>query len=68
VASARKSNAQLTAVMPKATFVDKRTARDRTLSPPRLLFPSVQVNINAGHLPAAEPNGRRYLVTPLTGL
>ncbi|MDX2013412.1 MAG: MBL fold metallo-hydrolase, partial [Myxococcaceae bacterium] len=47
VASARKSNAQLTAVMPKATFVDKRTARDRTLSPPRLLFPSVQVNINA---------------------
>lgn len=68
VGSAKQSNAQLTAAMPKATFVEKRTARDRTLSPPRLLFPSVQVNINAGHLPKPKPNGRRYLVTPLTGL
>jgi glyoxylase-like metal-dependent hydrolase (beta-lactamase superfamily II) len=68
VGSAKKSNAQLTAAMPKDAFVDKRTARDRTLSPPRLLFPSVQVNINAGHLPAPQANGRRYLVTPLTGL
>ncbi|MCU0697065.1 MAG: MBL fold metallo-hydrolase [Myxococcaceae bacterium] len=68
VGSAKRSNAQLTAVMAKATFVDRRTARDRTLAPPRLLFPSVQVNINGGHLPAAQANGRRYLVTPLTGL
>lgn len=68
VASAKQANAQLTAAMPKSAFVEKRTARDRTLSPPRLLFPSVQVNINAGHLPAPQPNGRRYLVTPLTGL
>jgi glyoxylase-like metal-dependent hydrolase (beta-lactamase superfamily II) len=68
VASAKKANAQLTAAMPKGTFVEKRTARDRTLSPPRLLFPSVQLNINAGHLPEPKTNGRRYLVTPLTGL
>lgn len=68
VGSARNSNAQLTASMSKPAFVEKRTARDRTLSPPRLLYPSVQVNIAAGQLPEARSNGRRYLVTPLTGL
>lgn len=68
VGSAKQANAQLTASMSKPAFVEKRTARDRTLSPPRLLYPSVQVNIAAGLLPAAKPNGRRYLVTPLTGL
>lgn len=68
VSSAKKANAQLTASMSKSAFVEKRSARDRTLSPPRLLYPSVQVNINAGLLPAPRPNGRRYLVTPLTGL
>lgn len=68
VGSARNSNAQLTASMSKPAFVEKRTARDRTLSPPRLLYPSVQVNITAGQLPEARSNGRRYLVTPLTGL
>lgn len=68
VGSAKQANAQLTASMPKPVFVEKRTARDRTLSPPRLLYPSVQVNIAAGQLPAPKANGRRYLVTPLSGL
>lgn len=68
VGSAKQANAQLTASMSKPAFIEKRTARDRTLSPPRLLYPSVQVNIAAGQLPAPKPNGRRYLVTPLTGL
>lgn len=68
VEHAKAANVQLTAVMAKGAFVDKRTARDRTLSPPRLLYPSVQVNIDAGRLPAPRENGRRYLVTPLTGL
>ena len=67
VGSAKEMNVQLPVAMPKATFVEKRTARDRTLSPPRLLYPSVQVNINAGLLPEPKPNGRRYLVTPLNG-
>ncbi len=43
-------------------------ARDRTLSAPRLLFPSLQVNINAGALPAAEGNGVGYLKIPLNYL
>ena len=42
-----------------------RTARDKTLAAPRLLFPSVQVNIDAGHLPAPGKNGVSYLKTPL---
>jgi hypothetical protein len=32
---------------------------------PRLILPSLQVNIRAGELPAAEANGIRYLKTPL---
>ncbi len=42
-----------------------RTERDATLAPPRLIFPSVQVNVRAGKLPPAESNGRSYLKFPL---
>jgi hypothetical protein len=42
-----------------------RTERDRTLAAPRLLLPSVQVNINAGKMPAPEGNGVSYLKIPL---
>jgi hypothetical protein len=44
-----------------------REARDATLAVPRLLLPSVQVNIRAGHLPPAHANGRRYLRIPVSG-
>ena len=46
-------------------FVAMREARDRTLGMPRLILPSVQVNIRAGHLPEAEANGVSYLKLPL---
>lgn len=46
-------------------FVGFRTARDKTLAAPKLLLPSVQVNINAGTLPAAEDNGMSYLKIPV---
>jgi hypothetical protein len=46
-------------------FVSMRTARDATLAMPRLLLPSVQVNMRAGQLPPAEDNGVRYLKLPL---
>ena len=46
-------------------FVAKRTARDKTLSTPLLLLPSIQVNMRAGHFPPAEANGVRYLKVPL---
>jgi glyoxylase-like metal-dependent hydrolase (beta-lactamase superfamily II) len=47
-------------------FVDMRNARDAGLSAPRLLLPSIQVNIRAGNFPPAEANGVRYLTIPVT--
>lgn len=67
VGSARAANVQLSGRTTKADFVTLRTARDRTLDPPRLLYPAVQVNLDGGNLPAPASNGRRYLVTPLHG-
>ena len=49
-------------------FVQMRTKRDATLAMPKLILPSVQVNIRAGHLPEPEDNGRRYLKLPLDTL
>jgi glyoxylase-like metal-dependent hydrolase (beta-lactamase superfamily II) len=46
-------------------FVAMREARDATLAMPRLILPSVQVNMRAGHLPPAEENGVRYLKIPV---
>ncbi len=47
-------------------FVTMREKRDATLSTPRLLLPSIQVNIRAGRFPDAEANGVRYLKIPVT--
>lgn len=46
-------------------FVTMRHNRDATLSMPRLILPSIQVNIRAGQLPEPESNGERYLKIPL---
>jgi glyoxylase-like metal-dependent hydrolase (beta-lactamase superfamily II) len=47
-------------------FVAMREARDATLCAPKLLYPSIQVNIRAGKLPPAEQDGSRYLRIPLS--
>ena len=47
-------------------FIALRTARDRTLGIPNLLYPAIQVNVRAGMLPPAEANGVAYLKIPLT--
>lgn len=49
----------------EADFVAMRTARDSTLEMPTLILPAIQVNINAGHLPAPDENGVRYFKIPL---
>jgi glyoxylase-like metal-dependent hydrolase (beta-lactamase superfamily II) len=46
-------------------FVAMREARDAGLAVPKLLLPSIQVNIRAGHFPGAEANGVRYLRIPV---
>ncbi len=50
------------------SFVAMREARDATLSAPQLILPSLQVNIRAGAMPPAEPDGRVYLKLPLNAV
>lgn len=52
----------------EADFVAMREKRDATLSMPRLILPSVQVNMRGGELPPPEDNGTRYLKIPLNAL
>ncbi|WP_199507646.1 MULTISPECIES: MBL fold metallo-hydrolase [unclassified Psychrobacter] len=52
----------------EAEFVEMRERRDATLAMPRLIIPSVQINIDAGALPEPEDNGTRYLKVPINVL
>ena len=65
VAEERAHNIHVREGVTEDEFVAMRTARDATLSMPRLILLSVQVNMRAGELPPAEENGRRYLKLPL---
>ncbi|MCA0359337.1 MAG: MBL fold metallo-hydrolase [Proteobacteria bacterium] len=65
IAEQSADNIHLHAGVSQAEFVAQRRARDATLPMPRLLLPSVQVNIQAGHLPEPEANGVRYLKLPI---
>lgn len=65
IGESKKSNIQLKESTTEAEYVEFRTKRDATLSAPRLLLPSIQVNIDAGHLPHEEDNGTRYLKIPV---
>ncbi|MEZ4382358.1 MAG: MBL fold metallo-hydrolase [Nannocystaceae bacterium] len=61
----KAKNVQLPAARSEGDFVAFRTERDATLAAPKLLYQSVQVNIDAGHLPTAAENGRRYFNLPI---
>lgn len=52
----------------KEDFVAMREKRDATLAMPRLIIPSLQVNMRAGQFPEAEDNGQVYLKVPVNGL
>lgn len=58
-------NIQLNAKTTREEFVHFRSTRDRSLSAPKLLLPSVQINIDAGHLPQPAANGVPYLKIPI---
>ncbi len=68
VAEQKRDNIHLHDGIDEAAFVAMRTARDRTLGKPALLLPAIQVNVRAGHWPAPESNGVRYLKIPLNAL
>ena len=65
IGASKESNIQLRASTSREDFVRRRSERDAKLAAPRLLFPSVQVNIDAGRLPRPHANGMRYLTIPL---
>lgn len=65
IGKSKESNIQLRASTSREDFVRMRTERDAKLAAPRLLYPSVQVNVDAGRLPKPHANGRRYLTIPL---
>ena len=68
VADERKNNQHVHEGVVETDFVSMRHARDATLGMPRLILPSVQVNIRAGQLPPPESNGTSYLKIPLDTL
>lgn len=61
----RENNVHVRDGVSEDEFVALRRARDTKLSAPRLLLPSIQVNIRAGKFPPAEANGVRYLTIPV---
>ena len=65
VAEQRKMNVHVHDGISEEEFVKMRTERDATLGMPRLIIPSVQVNMRAGELPPAEDNGQVYLKVPI---
>lgn len=61
----KAQNIQLKAETAKEDYVKMRNARDATLAAPRLLLPSLQVNIDGGRIPEPETNGMSYLKIPI---
>jgi len=61
----REKNVHVKNGVTEEEFVAMRSKRDATLSAPRLLLPSIQVNIRAGKFPPKEANGVRYLLIPV---
>lgn len=65
VAEQRAHNVHVHEGIGEDEFVEMRTQRDATLDMPSLIIPAVQINMRAGHLPAAEENGQVYLKVPV---
>lgn len=68
VAEQKAHNIHINKNISQEEFVRFRNERDSTLAVPKLILPSVQVNIRAGHLPPSEANGKHYLKLPINTL
>ena len=66
VAEERRSNQHIHEGVREDEFVAMREERDKTLATPKLLIPSIQVNMRAGRFPPADGDGVRYLRIPVT--
>jgi glyoxylase-like metal-dependent hydrolase (beta-lactamase superfamily II) len=68
VADERAHNIHVRDGITEDEFVAIREARDKTLGMPKLIIPSLQVNMKAGELPAPDESGKRFLKVPINGL
>ncbi len=68
VAAQRNDNIHINKTVSESEFVAMREDRDSQLGMPKLLLPSIQVNVRAGEFPAPEDNGVRYLKIPVNAL
>ncbi|OED36725.1 MBL fold metallo-hydrolase [Chromatiales bacterium (ex Bugula neritina AB1)] len=68
VGEQKRNNVQVNESINQEEFVKMRTARDNKLGTPKLMVPSVQINMRAGELPDPEDNGMRYIKVPLNEL
>ncbi|MGD9020572.1 MAG: MBL fold metallo-hydrolase [Lysobacterales bacterium] len=68
VAAQREGNVHIRDGVSEAEFIEFRTGRDAKLGMPKLILPSIQVNIRAGEMPPADDNGVVYLKMPVDAL
>ena len=68
VAAQRQESKHVHDGVSEAEFVKMREERDATLEMPRLILPSIQVNIRAGEMPPADAQGKVYLKLPINQL
>ena len=65
ISEQKEKNIHVNKSINEREFIEMRAARDATLSMPKLLLPSVQVNMRAGNFPEPEANGKQYLKVPI---
>ena len=68
VAEQRKANIHINDSVSRDDFIAMREGRDKKLGMPKLILPSIQVNVRAGEFAKAESNGIRYLKIPVDAL
>jgi len=68
LAEQRENNIHVGHGTSEEKFVQMREERDKTLGMPKLIIPSLQVNMRAGQLPPEDDDGKTYLKVPINGL
>ena len=68
VGAERQHNIHVRDGISEDEFVEMREARDKTLAMPKLIIPSLQINMRAGQLPPKDDSGKTYLKVPVNTL
>lgn len=68
VGAQKSSNIHIGSGRSREDFVELREKRDATLAAPRLIIPSLQINMRAGHMPPPDESGTSFLKVPLNKL